>query len=137
MRDNLQNLYDSNKKLIVQYALEKNRTFKMNVEAVETQCLSITDIEEESNMWRKRLGHLNFKSLGHLSSKNIVQGIPNIAAQVKSCDVCMRDKKSRLPFTSKLPPRATHALGVVDSYVCGPFEVTPLGGNRYFYFIFG
>lgn len=31
-----------------------------------------------------------------------------------------------------MPPRATHDLGVVHYDVCGPFEVTSVGGNKYF-----
>lgn len=31
-----------------------------------------------------------------------------------------------------MPPRETHALGVVHFDVCGSFEVHSLGGNKYF-----
>lgn len=48
MEDNLLKLYNYEKKLIMQYVLEKNKTFKMNVETTETQRLSAIDIEKEN-----------------------------------------------------------------------------------------
>lgn len=48
IEDNLLKLYNYEKKLIMQYVLEKNKTFKMNVEITETQRLSAIDIEKEN-----------------------------------------------------------------------------------------
>ncbi|XP_050878744.1 uncharacterized protein LOC127082551 [Lathyrus oleraceus] len=59
----------------VLYELGRNRTFKVNVATPDTQCLNARSAEEESELWHKRLGHMNYKILGHLSSKNLVHGI--------------------------------------------------------------
>lgn len=130
--DNLLKLYDHNKKLIMQSKHGRNRTFKVNVATPNTLCLSATSVEGESELWPKRLGHMNFISLGHMSSKYLVHGIPKIMEPEKSYDLCMRDKKPRLPFSFEIPPRATHVLGVVHFDVCSVFEVPSLGGNKYF-----
>src|ERR1043165_2035881 len=78
MKNNFLKLYDSNQKLIMQSEQGSNRTFKVNVETTETECLNTEGSEGYSKLWRKRLGHLNYRSLGHLSSKKLVRGIPNI-----------------------------------------------------------
>lgn len=104
----------------------------MYVATTDTQCLSARSIEGESELWKKRLGHMNYKSLGHMSSKNLVHEIPKIVALEKSCHICMRGKRPRFSFSSEMPPRATHALGVVNSNVCGPFEEPSLERNKYF-----
>lgn len=65
MKDNLLKLYDCNQKLIMQSELGRNMTFKVNVVIADTQCLSATSVEGESELWNKRLGHLNFRSLGY------------------------------------------------------------------------
>src|SRR3954471_3385560 len=132
MKNNLLKLYDSNQKLIMQSEQGINRTSKVNVETAETECLSAEGSEGDCKLWHKRLGHLNYRSLGHLSSKKLVHGIPKIVKPEKSCEVCMKGKQPRFPFVSEVAPRAKHALGVVHSDVCGPFPEPSLGGNRYF-----
>lgn len=53
-------------------------------------------------------------------------------APEKSCDIFLRGKQPRLPFSSEMPPRETHVLGVVHYDLCGPFKVPSLGGYKYF-----
>lgn len=96
-----------------------NRTFKVNVETAETKCLSAKDDEDENELWHRRLGHLNFRSLGHLKSKKLVYGIPKIMKPKKSYEICMKGKQPRLSFASEVAPRAKYALGVVYYDVCG------------------
>ncbi|KAK2372692.1 putative mitochondrial protein [Trifolium repens] len=132
MKDNLLKLYDRNQKLIMESEQGRNRTFKVNVRTADSECLSATSVEKDSELWHRRFGHLNFRSLGHLKSKNLVHGIPTIKKPEKSCKVCMEGKKPRLSFASGVAPRAKHALGVVHSDVCGPFPVASTGGNKYF-----
>ena len=71
MKDNLLTLYDSNQKLIMNFEKGSNRTFKVNVETAEAECLSAEGAKGDSKLWHKRLGHLNYISLGHLSSKKL------------------------------------------------------------------
>ena len=132
MKDNLLKLYDRNQKLIMESEQGRNRTFKVNVKTADSECLSATSVEKDSELWHRRFGHLNFRSLGHLKSKNLVHGIPTIKKPEKSCKVCMEGKQPRLSFASGVAPRAKHALGVVHSDVCGPFPVASIGGNKYF-----
>lgn len=132
IKDNLLKLYECNQRLIIQYELGRNKTFNVNVTTTKTQCLSARSDEGESEVCHKRLGHLNYRSLGHPSSKNLVHRIPKMLAPDKSCDRCMRGKQSRLSFSSEIPLRATHTLGVVHYDVYGHFEVHSLGGNKCF-----
>jgi len=44
----------------------------------------------------------------------------------------VKSKQSRLPFVSDAPKRASEALQVVHSDICGPFEVPSLGDSKYF-----
>lgn len=88
--------------------------------------------QEESWLWHCRYGHLNFKSLNLLRSKDMVKGIPVIKTPGKVCENCLVSKQPRNSFSSHVPLRAKNLLGVVHSDVCGPFEVPSLGGNKYF-----
>lgn len=130
IKDNILKLYDCTHKLIIQSKLGRNKTFKVNVAITDTQCLSARSTEEESELWHKRLRHLNYRSLRNFSSKNLVHRISKIMALEMLCDVCMKDKQPRLPFSSEMPSRVTHALGSVHFDTCGPFEVHSLVGNK-------
>lgn len=46
--------------------------------------------------------------------------------------ICLKSKQSISSFTSNVPKRSRDALEVVNSHICGPFEVPSLGGSRYF-----
>ncbi|GAU33832.1 hypothetical protein TSUD_393400 [Trifolium subterraneum] len=79
-------------------------------------------------LWHKRYGHLNFRSLRELNSKELVHGLPKINVSNKICEVCVKSKHSRTPFVSEMPKRASVALGVIHSDIGGPFETPSLGG---------
>ena len=81
----------------------------MNVRTAGSECLSVTSVIKESELWHGRFSHLNFRNLGHLKSKDLVHGIPTIKKFEKSCKVCMEEKQPRLPFASKVAPREKHA----------------------------
>lgn len=74
------------------------------METSETKCLSAESAEGDSELWHKRLGRLNFKSLGHLNSKKLVYGIPKIVKPEKSCEICMKGKQTKLSFASEVTP---------------------------------
>lgn len=63
MKDNLLKLYDCTQKLVMESELGKNRTFKVNVKITDSECLRATSVVKESELWHKRFGHLNFRSL--------------------------------------------------------------------------
>ncbi|MCH80525.1 copia-type polyprotein [Trifolium medium] len=119
-------LFDPEENLIVVSALSKNRVHKCNIPVDKAMCLSSTTHEDADWLWHMRYGHLNFRSLSQLNSKNLVIGLPAIESSAKSCEICLKGKQSRLPFVSELPMRASDALGVIHSDICGPFEVPTL-----------
>jgi hypothetical protein len=59
----------------------------------------------------------------------MVSGLPIIKVPEK---VCMMGKQTRNSFKSEVPSRARNQLEVIHFDVCGPFEVSSLGGNKYF-----
>ena len=54
--------------------------------------------EEKSWQWHARYGHLNFRALNDLGSKNMVEGIPSIKKVEQVCDGCVLGKQHRKPF---------------------------------------
>jgi hypothetical protein len=132
MEDETLKLYNPLKKLILQSKLTKNRTFKTSIVNKEQICYKASVKDEESELWHKRYGHLNYRSLCLPKTKNMVIGELNVKIPEKSCSICLVGKHSRSAFKSDLKMRAKHVLNVVHSDICGPIETPTYSGNKYF-----
>jgi len=65
-----------------------------------------TATKEDSNwLWHIRYGHLNFRNLSYLSTKNLVSGLLVLDAHKKTCEIYLIGKQSRFPFVSEKPKR--------------------------------
>ena len=125
-------LFDAKKNLVLKSALSKNRTYKCNISSEKMMCMSATISEDAEALWHLRYGHLNFRSLSELNSKDLVHGLPKLSVRKSICEICVKSKQSRMPFVYEEPKRASEALQVVHSDICGSFEVPSLGGSKYF-----
>ena len=125
-------IYDAKSRLILKAPLSNNRTFKIEINVIDHHCLASITNSEEDWVWHHRFGHLNFKSLSLLKSKEMVHGLPLIRTPSTVCEECCAAKQTRNSFKNELPMRSTQKLEMVYSDVCGPFEVKSIGGNSYF-----
>jgi len=132
MQGNILHLYDKQDNLVLKSKLTKNITFLCNIQKARDLCMSATTDEDSNWLWHMRYGHLNFRSLSYLSTKNLVSGLPILDAHKKTCETCLKDKQSRFPFVSEKPKRSKTALEVIHSDICRPFEVPIIGGSKYF-----
>ncbi|MCH81779.1 hypothetical protein A2U01_0002571 [Trifolium medium] len=113
-------LFDVERKLVLKSSLSKNRTYKCIIPYGKVMCMSSTTEDGADWLWHMRYGHLNFRSLSQLSSKELVFGLPAFENSAKACEVCLKGKQSRLPFVSDFPMRASSALGIVHE-VTAPY----------------
>ncbi|GJU45698.1 ribonuclease H-like domain-containing protein [Tanacetum coccineum] len=59
-------------------------------------CLIAKATNDESNMWHKRLGHINFKTMNKLIKGNLVRGLPSkIFENDHSCVACQKGKQHK------------------------------------------
>nr|GEV13728.1 retrovirus-related Pol polyprotein from transposon TNT 1-94 [Tanacetum cinerariifolium] len=55
---------------------------------------------DESNLWHKRLGHVNFKTMNKLVKENLVRGLPSkIFNNDHSCVACQKGKQHKATLT--------------------------------------
>ncbi|OMO54668.1 Zinc finger, CCHC-type [Corchorus capsularis] len=101
-----------------------NKTFYLKLD----EDVAYNSQNEETELWHKRLGHVNYKSLQEMKKKNLVENLPMISQCSSICEVCEYGKQSRLPFP-KHSWRATKKLQLVHSDVCGPFRTASLNGK--------
>ncbi|GKA78735.1 putative ribonuclease H-like domain-containing protein [Tanacetum coccineum] len=59
-------------------------------------CLFVKATLDESNLWNRRLGHINFKTLNKLVRGNLVRGLPSkIFENNHTCVACQKGKKHK------------------------------------------
>ncbi|GJU99274.1 ribonuclease H-like domain-containing protein [Tanacetum coccineum] len=62
-------------------------------------CLIAKAINNKSNMWHRRLGHINFKTINKLVKGNLVRGLPlKIFENDHSCVACQKGKQHKASF---------------------------------------
>lgn len=98
----------------------------------ETALLSKSGTDNDTNLWHRRLGHLNFDDLHKLEVRNIVKGVTGTRNKSNDCVVCLRNKISEEPYPSEATNKAQAPLDRIHSDICGPFPTRALCGGRYF-----
>ncbi|KAL6316066.1 hypothetical protein AAG906_015573 [Vitis piasezkii] len=90
--------------------MEKNRSFPIVFKYVENVALRMEDVEE-TWLWHRRFGHLNFNSLKMLCQRKMVQGLPNtIEEKNEVCDGCALGKHHRQSFPKGVAWKAKKVL---------------------------
>jgi hypothetical protein len=88
--------------------------------------------EDESWLWHKRLGHINFENLIQLNKKEAIRDLPVIKNLSSSlCKQCQHGKQTRVKFKTK-EHSTTKPLEIVHADVCGPMRTAGLKGEIYF-----
>lgn len=121
-------IYNSADELIATATMENNM-YKLNVNKPKEH---FAGAAAAVDVWHRRLGHMNYKDLSLM--QNVVDGLdfkgkPDINR--KTCQTCCEGKQCRLPF-KHVGTRATQALEVIHADLCGPMEVTSMGGSKYY-----
>jgi hypothetical protein len=82
-------------------------------------------------LWHKRIGHVNFQSLYHITSRNLVVSTPKTPLIKYICSFCMIGKMPRDRIPKFRSTFTTRPLQLIHSDICGPLPVTSRTGNRY------
>ncbi|GJS66603.1 putative ribonuclease H-like domain-containing protein [Tanacetum coccineum] len=65
-------------------------------------CLFAKATSDESKLWHRRLGHLNFKTMNKLVKGNLVRGLPSkLFENDQTCVACQKGKQHRASYKSK------------------------------------
>ncbi|XP_073223464.1 uncharacterized protein [Cicer arietinum] len=113
-------LFDDPKRLILKAPLSKNRTFKIDIQINESNCLA-AEVMNEDWLW-----------LGVGIGQRMVQGILKIKMPKELCEECCQLKQHRNSFKAEVSTRSSRMMKTIYSDVCGPFEEVSIRGNHYF-----
>ena len=90
----------------------------------------IHDTTSPCELWHRRLAHINYKSLPHVSK--VVTGLPDLKIDHEGvCKGCAKEKDINNPF-SKSDTKTKGILKLIHSDVCGPIPSTYLCGYVYY-----
>jgi hypothetical protein len=108
-----------------------NRCFPLSLESI-TPAARKASVTEDSWIWHKRLGHLNFASMKKMQQKEMVCGLPVLTEVEDVCAGCASGKHHRDKFDKEQAWKASYPLELIHTDLCGPIQNESVGGNRYF-----
>lgn len=123
-------IYDkkNGRQLVMKIQMQANRSFPIKFNYSENQALKV-NVNEDSWLWHKRYGHLNFHSLKVLQQRGMAYGLPRIEEKHEVCEGCALGKQHRQPFPKEAAWRAKKILELIHTDICGPMKTTSHGGN--------
>ncbi|KAK3015933.1 hypothetical protein RJ639_005748 [Escallonia herrerae] len=94
--------------------LENDHTLQFQDKYTSGVAIKVSTVED-SWLWHRRFGHINFKNLKLLYKENMVEGLPTIEEKHEVCEGCAFGKHHRQPFSKGITWRAKEKLELVHT----------------------
>ncbi|GJX50400.1 putative ribonuclease H-like domain-containing protein [Tanacetum coccineum] len=95
-------------------------------------CLFAKATPDESNLWHRRLGHVNFKTRNKLVKGNLVRGLPLKLFEInQTCVACQKRKQHRASCKTKTVSSISQPLQMLHMDLFGPTFVKSLMKKMY------
>ncbi|GJV79377.1 putative ribonuclease H-like domain-containing protein [Tanacetum coccineum] len=95
-------------------------------------CLIAKATFDESNLWHRRLGHINFKTMNKLVRGNLVRGLPSkLFENDHSCVACQKGEQHKASCKTKLVSSISHPLQMLHMDLFGPTFVRSINHKIY------
>lgn len=116
-------VYNGEGRIILNARLIDNKTFKVEINRVDHQCLASIVIEDKNRLWHHMYGHLNFRGPGMIDQKKVVYILAQVKEPSQVCEDFCKEKQTRKAFKHDLSIKSREKLELVHSDVFGPFKV--------------
>ncbi|GJX65184.1 putative ribonuclease H-like domain-containing protein [Tanacetum coccineum] len=95
-------------------------------------CLVAKATLDESMLWHRRLGHVNFKTINKLVKENLVRGLPSKRFENdQTCVACLKGKQHKASCKSKIQNSITQPLFMLHMDLFGLTFVSNLMNKKY------
>ncbi|GJS82642.1 retrovirus-related pol polyprotein from transposon TNT 1-94 [Tanacetum coccineum] len=95
-------------------------------------CLFAKAIIYESNLWHRRIGHINFKTMNKLVRGNLVRGLPSkLFENNHTCVACHKGKQYKASCKTKLVSSISQPLQILHMDLFGPTSVRSINHKTY------
>nr|GEW33720.1 putative ribonuclease H-like domain-containing protein [Tanacetum cinerariifolium] len=116
---------------------KENNMYNVNLKNIvhfgDLTCLFAKVTIDESNLWHRRLGHINFKTMNKLVKCNLVRGLPTkVFENDNTCVACKKGKQHRASFKTKHVSSVDQPLYRLHMDLFGPTFVKSLNKKSYF-----
>ncbi|XP_070013473.1 uncharacterized protein [Nicotiana sylvestris] len=110
---------------VVLVAKRYKNIYVVDLESLQSGDLScLKAIDDDVELWHKRLGHTSFSLLNKLIPKDLVHGLPMSKFKVENiCDACAIGKYVKSSFKSKKDMSTSKPLELLHMDLCGPMRV--------------
>ncbi|GJZ93744.1 retrovirus-related pol polyprotein from transposon TNT 1-94, partial [Tanacetum coccineum] len=95
-------------------------------------CLLSKASKTKSWLWHRRLSHLNFGAINHLTRHGLVRGLPKLKFEKENlCSACAMGKSNKKPHKPKSKDTNQEKLSLLHMNLCGPMRVASVNGKKY------
>ncbi|GJQ90376.1 putative ribonuclease H-like domain-containing protein [Tanacetum coccineum] len=95
-------------------------------------CLAAKATSDESMLWHRRLGHINFKNINKLAKDNLVRDLPSKRFENdQTCVACLKGKQHRASCKPKLFSSISKPLLMLHIDLFGPTFMSSLMHKKY------
>nr|GEW39722.1 putative ribonuclease H-like domain-containing protein [Tanacetum cinerariifolium] len=103
----------------------KNNMYNVDMKNIvpkkDLTCLVVKATNDESMLWHKRLGHINFKNTNKLVKEILVRGFPSKRFENdQTCIACLKGKQHKVSSKSKIQNSITLPLFMLHKDLLGP-----------------
>nr|GEV40401.1 hypothetical protein [Tanacetum cinerariifolium] len=114
----------------------ENNMYNVNLKNIvpsgDLTCLFVKATFNESNLWHRRLGHINFKTIYKLVKGNLVRGLPTkVFENDNTCVACKKVKQHRASCKTKPISSVNQPLYRLHMDLFGPTFVKSLNKKSY------
>nr|GFA39579.1 putative ribonuclease H-like domain-containing protein [Tanacetum cinerariifolium] len=110
-----------------------NVDLKNIIPSGDLTCLFAKETLDESNLWHRRLGHINFKTMNKLFKGNIVRGLPSkVFENNNTCVACKKGKQHRASCKTKPVSSVNQPLQRLHMDLFRPTFIKSLNKKSYF-----
>ncbi|GJU77890.1 ribonuclease H-like domain-containing protein [Tanacetum coccineum] len=95
-------------------------------------CLFAKATIDESKLWHRRLGHVNFKTMNKLVKENLVRGLPSKTFENDhTCVACQKGKQHKASCKTKHVSSISQPLQMLHMDLFGPTSVRSINHKTY------
>nr|GEU79769.1 putative ribonuclease H-like domain-containing protein [Tanacetum cinerariifolium] len=114
----------------------ENNMYNVNLKNIvpsrDLTCLFAKATIDESNLWHRRLGHINFKTINKLVKGNLVRGLPTkVFENDNTCVACKKSKQHRASYKTKPVSFVNQPLYRLHMDLFGPTFVKIMNKKSY------
>ncbi|GJV74991.1 putative ribonuclease H-like domain-containing protein [Tanacetum coccineum] len=116
--------------------LRKNNMYSVDMKNIVPKecltCLVVKATLDESMLWHRRLGHVNFKTINKLVKENLVRALPSKHFKNdQTCVACLKVKQQKASCKSKIQNSITQPLFMLHMDLFGLTFMSSLMNKKY------